>query len=412
ANGIDKFIDFVNTHGGQMSQSKLYYSLMVDGYKYIFLASDNGDGAFSAEQLQWLDAELADNETNNNGKPVFIYTHYVPSGSVLSLAGGKITNTNEFAAVTGKYNNVICFSGHGLASMRSIGNVYGGDENLPVVINASSTARTRRYIGSETTNFEDYDNNSAEGIYVRTYEDKVVVLGRDFTAVDPETGETKAAWIPEASCVIYNQDVSAQKDLLLEFGESVAASDYITNPNGRTIKSSSSDTRVATVSTSGKITVADDKEGTTVVTNTALATDSQVVTMAKTNVRVVEKKDYSYYIKGSFDNWGDGYYMKPASDETVVSASITLEAGTYDFNLKSFDDVYGADAEFNDTTDALTLVKNGTDNFVLNATGGTYTFTYNTSTAKLTVTHTPLQRTSLTQRNFLSLLTAPIHTSI
>ena len=405
ANGLSQFVNFVNTHGGSITEEKLYYSLMVDGYKYIFLASDVADGTYSTEQIQWLDAELADNEQNNSGKPVFIYSHYAPTATVLNEAGGKISNTDEFAAVTAKYNNVICFTGHGLASMRSLNIFYAGDASLPVVINASSTARTRRYVGASNStdgeNFEAYDNNSSEGLYIKTYDDKTAVLGRDFV---------NNLWIPEAQYVLLNQDVTAKSDLLLEFGESAAVGDYLTNPNGRSITATSSDTNIATVNVNGKITSADIKEGYATVTVSALPTDTYVVTRTKTNVRVVEKEDYSYYLKGTFDNWGDGYYMKPtSSDGTIVSATVTFEAGTYELKLKSFDDWYATNVTVNDEIASVFLsntnarTRSAESVITLVATGGTYTFTYNTATTEFSVTHTPFTEDELNAKELFEL---------
>ncbi|MBR3988397.1 MAG: starch-binding protein [Clostridia bacterium] len=100
-------------------------------------------------------------------------------------------------------------------------------------------------------------------------------------------------------------------------------------------------------------------------------------------------------LRGDFNDWkGDDLTFYKTSDPDVVTITIELEAGKYEFKLRdrNGDDLwYGNPGTIKDTT--YPESKNGwemkeTDgNCTLEATGGTYTFNFNTSTKKLTVLH-------------------------
>ena len=78
--------------------------------------------------------------------------------------------------------------------------------------------------------------------------------------------------------------------------------------------------------------------------------------------------------------------LKKTSDANVVSGTATLAAGAYKFKVSNGSASYfGRKAECTDTLDSA-LFGSGWDWFTLNATGGTYTFTYNTKTNRLTIT--------------------------
>ena len=100
-------------------------------------------------------------------------------------------------------------------------------------------------------------------------------------------------------------------------------------------------------------------------------------------------------LRGDFNDWkGDDLTFYKTSDPDVVTITIELEAGKYEFKLRDRNGEslwYGNPGTIKDTT--YPDSKNGwemkeTDgNCTLEATGGTYTFNFNTSTKKLTVLH-------------------------
>ena len=89
-----------------------------------------------------------------------------------------------------KYKNVLFFNGHSHWDLNSYQTMYTKDDNLPNIFNTASVA----YLWSSYyLNTGEYLKGS-QGYYVEVYEDKILVLGRDFT---------NSKWIPSA-CFIAN----------------------------------------------------------------------------------------------------------------------------------------------------------------------------------------------------------------
>lgn len=280
---ITDYIEFAASLGADISTAKPYYSKIVNGFKYIFLATDDSNyyGLHSATdfesaklsnaQLKWLDTELSDSEKNNPGKPVFIMMHQPVADSVAGSFDSQwasdkgVVNAAELKAVVSKYNNVFLLSGHSHWDLNSEGNHNPGNETLPVTINTASVSFLRTNNGIVS---------GSQGFYVRVYNDKVVFLGRDFA---------NNKWIPSACYVFCNADVSAKYDKkVLRSGDKLNASEYITNTQGNPLTFRSSDTSVVTVDANGKI--ATTGKGSAVVYVTAAATNTKVVTKAKIQI--------------------------------------------------------------------------------------------------------------------------------
>ncbi len=299
---ITDYVEFAASLGADISADEPYYSKTVNGYKYIFLATDVKEyyGLYSATdhesaklseaQLRWLDAELSDNEKNNFGKPVFIMMHQPVANSVAGSFDGQwasdkgVVNADELKAVVSKYNNVFLLSGHSHWDLNCEGNHNPGDENLPVTINTAAVSFLRENGGTV---------NGSQGFYVRVYNDKVVFLGRDFA---------NNKWIPSACYVFRNADISAKYDKkVLRPGDELNASEYITSTQGETLTFKSSDTSVVTVDANGKITTSG--KGNAVVCVTAAATNTEVVTKEKIQiiVPVTTTADITYLYT---DRWG------------------------------------------------------------------------------------------------------------
>ncbi|MGN0453969.1 MAG: hypothetical protein ACI4G1_02195 [Ruminococcus sp.] len=84
---------------------------------------------------------------------------------------------------------------------------------------------------------------------------------------------------------------------------------------------------------------------------------------------------------------GDGFAMVLKNTDTanVVEETVTLAEGTYTFKIYNDTVSYGRKATYTDTISKAMFGK-GWDSCTLNATGGTYTFSYNTKSNTLTVT--------------------------
>jgi len=93
------------------------YHTTMGGYHFIFLSMDSykkNDGGtttfFSSEKLIWLRAELDKAVADTPGKPIFVFQHTPPSGTMVgstSTSGDPNLNT-----ILRQYPQVIDFSGH------------------------------------------------------------------------------------------------------------------------------------------------------------------------------------------------------------------------------------------------------------------------------------------------------------
>ena len=95
---------------------------------------------------------------------------------------------------------------------------------------------------------------------------------------------------------------------------------------------------------------------------------------------------------GEFNNWNATPNMTVV-EENVVSATLNLSKGRYEFKILGGNSWYGYNGEINNTTekdsfDGVLMYSEG-NNGVLNAAGGEYTFLYNKMTNRLTVKYVP-----------------------
>ncbi len=104
--------------------------------------------------------------------------------------------------------------------------------------------------------------------------------------------------------------------------------------------------------------------------------------------------DVKVALPGSFNDWNKEAYMADNGDGTYTMV-LDLEAGEYTFKIKVNDEWFGKNTEFNDnttdTSDVGWTMKADEGNATLNATGGKYTFIFNTETDRLIIEHVPAE---------------------
>ncbi len=114
-----------------------------------------------------------------------------------------------------------------------------------------------------------------------------------------------------------------------------------------------------------------------------------------------EETDTTVKLAGDFTEWGTGAIEMTADENgTVYTAVVELAEGTYEFKIVEFGTWLGNNGTIeNDACDGWTF-RNGTDdngveygNCTLLATGGTYTFTFDSETDKLTITSELIAKT-------------------
>ena len=96
-------------------------------------------------------------------------------------------------------------------------------------------------------------------------------------------------------------------------------------------------------------------------------------------------------LPGSFNGWNTSNFMEFAENSTTVTTqTLSLPAGTYTFKVKVGETWYGNGGTIEDTTgDNAWVMDASAGDCTLKATGGAYTFTFDTTTNKLTVTCDP-----------------------
>ncbi len=176
------------------------YDFWLDGYHFVFLGTDYFDlltAKFSDATLSWLDETLA--EDRDAEKPTFLLLHQSIYNTIAgSLPGQDWDGVVEESAVKlkkilNKYPEVVMFNGHSHWEMDSVMNMYPATSELN--INVFNTAAVAYLYSSYDSVFGESLGSGSQGYYIRIYEDKLMVLAKDFT-----TGE----WIPSAQyCVQY-----------------------------------------------------------------------------------------------------------------------------------------------------------------------------------------------------------------
>lgn len=186
---------------------KPYYSSDVNGYKMIFMSTEEERGTaqyISDEQITWLDAQLK--EGSKDGKPVFVFNHNPINGTnnVDSIwpsvtdengniveGGGMGDQSARVLAVLRKYANVFFFSGHMHTNIDRNG-VYTNDRLNPSLhfIDCPLFSNTSKFDGKDVCGV---------GYQVEVYEHSVVLRGRSFETsewLETENGTAFQSKIP------------------------------------------------------------------------------------------------------------------------------------------------------------------------------------------------------------------------
>ncbi|MBQ4141418.1 MAG: metallophosphoesterase [Clostridia bacterium] len=186
--GLKQFLENLNFPGGS-TPDKPYYDAWVNGYHYIFIASENtGSSTLSKAQLTWLEEKI--NE-NRDGRPIFVFHHQpmlnTTSGSSQAEGWSGVSNYRQLMTIVDNYPEVMFFNGHTHWILDSDNCMHEGKN--ATFFNTSSVA----YLWHSYDIVTGERQTGSEGYYIRIYEDKVAVLGRDFV-----TGE----WVSSAQFLV------------------------------------------------------------------------------------------------------------------------------------------------------------------------------------------------------------------
>ena len=322
---IDLFLEYSGAEN-------IYYDKWIGDTHFIFLGSEETDttsgvGAIISDtQLDWLETALA--ERYKVGRPIFVFLHQAVYNTVAgSLAGqgwdgigtaGVLDDSEaRLMSILASYPEVIYFSGHSHWELNSVGTMYERTDSMCTAFNAASVGYLWTSYGDTYTsgNYYNDEHGGSQGYYVEVYEDKILVLGRDFE---------ESKWMPSAMfCVDLSEYVKNCLSEGLVTGDKVAAAEVDTTV------ASIVDTYLSEYPNSS-ISVLD-ANGQTVSSDTKLATGMKLVI-----------DDDSYVIVVSGDVNGDGTVS--AVDAQYVLSYIRSGSGLSGNYLDAAAEVLGTGA--------------------------------------------------------------------
>ena len=175
----NNMMDALNLFKEQFNLDSHYYSVELNGCKFIVLGSDDISplGIMNNIQFQWLKQELASTDKN---KPTFIFMHQplkdTVAGSLETMFGqqdyGFGSSREALRSLLKDYPNAILFSGHSHYTLESYQSILYGNGIDASFVNCGSMA----YV----TAFEMGDIGGSEGYYVEVYEDYILLKGKEF----------------------------------------------------------------------------------------------------------------------------------------------------------------------------------------------------------------------------------------
>ena len=199
-----------------------HYDFWLDGYHFVFLGCDELvnqiDTKLTNETLEWLDKTLA--EDRDKGRPIFLFLHQGMYNTVAGTLPGEnwdgVVSASEtrLRLVLKKYPEVMMFNGHSHWNLDSTRTMYPKTGPLPNIFNTGAVS----YLWSVYNTKDGERAPGSEGYYVKVYEDRVLVLGRNF-----EQGK----WVASAQFVVDFENGTGQRKYTVSFetgniGEPVA----------------------------------------------------------------------------------------------------------------------------------------------------------------------------------------------
>lgn len=167
-----------------------YHAREVNGYKYIFLSSDEQTvaGSIYKEQMDWFKNEMKKVDKNQFA---FVFLHQplkdTTAGSLEDQDWYGVNNVaEEMKSVLADYPNVVLFTGHTHYSLDCYrASLLGHGENANFIHNGSVA-----YLWND----EYIEIPGSHGNFIEVYKDYIVIMGRDFY---------KRKWVSGSQQVIY-----------------------------------------------------------------------------------------------------------------------------------------------------------------------------------------------------------------
>ena len=261
---------------------KVYYTEVVGGYQFVYLGSETSGlrATISDEQLEWFDNLMKKCTEENPDKPVFVMLHQsfysTVAGSLPGQGWDGVNNEHKLKRVMENYGQIVLFNGHSHWEFDSENNMFAGDEESPVAFNTASVG----YLWTSYNTIGGEFQNGSQAYYVRVYDDKIVVLGRDV-----ENGK----FVASSLYVVQKTRLDiAKTDYVISKGQNIEIIDVDADENAF-IDFKSLDTEIVSVSDEGALIPK--SVGETQIVVSVAGTDTKVMTKKTINVKVVESSN-------------------------------------------------------------------------------------------------------------------------
>lgn len=175
---IEYFYKYANTQS-------VYYDMEINGFHHIFLGTESNnksgvDADLTETQLNWFKNKLKELTNSDPNKQIFVYLHQslynTIAGSFKGQGWNGVMQDQQLREILKDYPQVYLFNGHSHWDLNSVGNMHNANADLPNIFNTASVA----YLWSSYDNPTGEYLRGSQGYYVYVFEDKVLVLGRDF----------------------------------------------------------------------------------------------------------------------------------------------------------------------------------------------------------------------------------------
>ena len=245
-NVLKKFLSNLRIPDGKAKPTTAYYDTWIGDYQFIFLASTQvtSDGCHAVigdAQYKWLEEKLSANKTD---KPIFIFMHQslkdTVAGSTDAEGWWGIEDDAKLRELLKKYPQICMFNGHSHWKLDSYTTMYGGKGDA-AIFNTSSVG----YLWDGYNKVAGEELDGSEGYYIKVFDDKILVLGRNFI-----TGE----WVSSAQFVISppkNGD-EIEEDEIIESETEPKETEPVTEQTEAETEATESDTTSETTSVAEK----------------------------------------------------------------------------------------------------------------------------------------------------------------
>ena len=298
----------------------------------------------------------------------------------------KSTGRSQIDATVFKMNNLAAAF---YMTAQGIPFIHAGEEILREKINPDGSRNHNSYNSSDAVNHIEWSNLDKTAYAANAEYYKGLIA---FRKAHP------ALSLSSATAIKNNVYVQESSDKLVSFwidGREISGEDYdsiyvIFNADSaaKTVTLPEGDWDVCVNGTEAGTGVIETVSGSVSVEGIS----TMVLVQQESTQEPSQRPQSNVALPGSFNEWNQGSMMEIGEEENTYTKTLSLPAGTYEFKIKIENDWYGNSGTIVDTTDTTSAT--GWDmstgegsNCKLEASGGAYTFIFNTSTNKLIIKH-------------------------